>query len=117
MVSGIVDGMLLYATALQETLDAKEDVTVGRNVQKRLWNRTFEGSVYIYIPICVLYLIQHFWNRQLEGKLIKIGVYAHQLYMHIFPYIHMISSLVFILRFLNTIQLEYKMHANQPTLQ
>ncbi|KAL5019555.1 hypothetical protein ScPMuIL_002447 [Solemya velum] len=43
MVSGIVDGMLLYATALNETHNAGENPLDGRNVQSRLWNRHFQG--------------------------------------------------------------------------
>ncbi|KAL5019921.1 hypothetical protein ScPMuIL_002813 [Solemya velum] len=43
MVSSFVDGMLLYANALNETLNAGEDPLDGRNVQGRLWGRDFKG--------------------------------------------------------------------------
>ncbi|KAL5020199.1 hypothetical protein ScPMuIL_003091 [Solemya velum] len=42
-VSGSADALLLYATALNETLNAGEDPLVSKNVQGRMWNRTFQG--------------------------------------------------------------------------
>ena len=42
---GHYNSFLLYAHALNETLEAGEDPRDGRDIVKRMWNRTFEGNV------------------------------------------------------------------------
>lgn len=37
------DSVILYATALQETIEANGSEADGRNVTLRMWNRTIEG--------------------------------------------------------------------------
>lgn len=42
-VGAFYDSVILYATALQETIEANGSETDGRNVTLRMWNRTIEG--------------------------------------------------------------------------
>ena len=43
-VSAFHDAVLLYALAVNETLEAGIDPTSGIEVTKRMWNRTFTGE-------------------------------------------------------------------------
>uniref|UniRef100_A0A6Q2Y6C9 Guanylate cyclase n=1 Tax=Esox lucius TaxID=8010 RepID=A0A6Q2Y6C9_ESOLU len=40
---GFYDGLMLYSHALNETMTTSEDRPVGKNVTRRMWNRTYNG--------------------------------------------------------------------------
>ena len=42
-VGAFHDAVILYALALNETLEAGLDATNGTEITRRMWNRTFEG--------------------------------------------------------------------------
>lgn len=42
-VGAFHDAVILYALALNETLEAKGSITNGKEITRRMWNRTFEG--------------------------------------------------------------------------
>ena len=44
-VGAFHDAVILYATALNETLEAGRSTTNGTEITRRMWNRTFEGKV------------------------------------------------------------------------
>ena len=43
-VSGFYDAVVLYALALNDTVRLGGDLRDGREVTRRMWNRTFEGE-------------------------------------------------------------------------
>jgi hypothetical protein len=43
-VGAFHDAVILYALALNETLEAGHNATNGMEVTRRMWNRTFEGE-------------------------------------------------------------------------
>ena len=42
-VGAFYDAVILYAHALNETIEAGGNVSDGINITRRMWNRTFEG--------------------------------------------------------------------------
>ena len=44
-VGAFHDAVILYALALNETLEAGLDPTNGTEITRRMWNRTFEGQL------------------------------------------------------------------------
>ena len=42
-VGAFHDAVILYALALNETLEAGQSASNGTEITKRMWNRTFEG--------------------------------------------------------------------------
>lgn len=44
-VGAFHDAVILYALALNETLEANGNITNGVEITKRMWNRTFNGKL------------------------------------------------------------------------
>uniref|UniRef100_A0A915L923 Receptor ligand binding region domain-containing protein n=1 Tax=Romanomermis culicivorax TaxID=13658 RepID=A0A915L923_ROMCU len=42
-ITALYDGMMLYATAVNESMRDKADIRNGSQITKRMWNRTFKG--------------------------------------------------------------------------
>lgn len=44
-VGAFHDAVILYALALNETIEAGGDIKNGTEITNRMWNRTFEGKI------------------------------------------------------------------------
>ena len=47
-VGAFHDAVILYALALNETLEANRSISNGTEITRRMWNRTFEGNSCLY---------------------------------------------------------------------
>lgn len=45
-VTAFYDAVILYATALNETLEANGLISDGINITRRMWNKTFQGIIF-----------------------------------------------------------------------
>jgi len=52
-VGAFHDAVILYALALNETLEAGLDATNGTEITRRMWNRTFQGHCTTAPPVVV----------------------------------------------------------------
>ena len=70
-VGAFHDAVILYALALNETLEAGGSVRDGVTITRRMWNRTFQGAYPINClwnrTFQVEYPINCLWKRTFQG--------------------------------------------------
>lgn len=50
-VAGFFEGLLVYAAALNTTLQQNGSITDGRHIISNMWNRTFGGKYCVLVPV------------------------------------------------------------------